>query len=80
MAQEAGLPSQTQLSLPTLPFKLSHLRTHLVALHPDNEPFRLALESSQWSVDEEMIPRGEEDKFELNGGEVVCPIPPVSGG
>ncbi|SCV73537.1 BQ2448_7463 [Microbotryum intermedium] len=74
------LPSQTQLVLPTRPFLLSDLRSHLVSIHRDNEAFRIALDSSQWSVDEEMIPREDEDTFELKHGQVVCPIPPVSGG
>ncbi|KAG8968601.1 hypothetical protein FRC03_006721 [Tulasnella sp. 419] len=38
------------------------------------------LESSAWSVNEEMVPEDEVDKVILRGDEVVAVIPPVSGG
>jgi molybdopterin converting factor small subunit len=75
-----GLTSQT-ISLPlpssTEHFHLSSLGDLLVSLHP-NKGLDKILQSSQWSVDAEMV----DDPWEvvLKGGEEVAVICPVSGG
>ncbi|GAA6060358.1 hypothetical protein JCM10212_004542 [Sporobolomyces blumeae] len=78
-----GEPSSETLALPESPspLTLSDLRTWLVrTVHDGNEAFRLALERSAWSVDEEMVAVEDERDVVLTGGETVCAIPPVSGG
>lgn len=61
------------------PLPLSSLRQYLVdKVHPGNDDFARVLERCAWSVDEEMV--DDDDEVALKGGEVVCPIPPVSGG
>ncbi|KAH7884513.1 hypothetical protein F5I97DRAFT_1937939 [Phlebopus sp. FC_14] len=59
------------------PFPLSCLAAHLVSLHPDCGLDKI-LESSQWSVDAEMV--SDVDQVLLKGGEEVAVICPVSGG
>ena len=49
-------------------------------MHKGNEEFEHALERSLWSVDEEMVELESEKSFILKDGQVVCGIPPVSGG
>jgi hypothetical protein len=49
-------------------------------VHQGNEEFEHALERSLWSVDEEMVELEQEKDFALKTGQVVCGIPPVSGG
>ncbi|KAM0791820.1 hypothetical protein ACM66B_004079 [Microbotryomycetes sp. NB124-2] len=74
-----GEPSQEQVALPRTPFPLSQLKQHLIEhVHPDNVNFAAALAKSAWSVDEEMV--DDDVSVELIDGQVVCPIPPVSGG
>ncbi|KAK4701177.1 hypothetical protein P7C70_g5056, partial [Phenoliferia sp. Uapishka_3] len=76
-------PDSQIVSLPSTPnpFPLSLLRSHLTsAVHPNNEQLALVLDKSAWSVNEEMVDRDEEESIILKGGEVVCAIPPVSGG
>ncbi|GAA5873816.1 hypothetical protein JCM16303_002597 [Sporobolomyces ruberrimus] len=76
-------PTSQIIQLPSSPspFNLYDLRIHLVKdLHRGNEEFERALEKSSWSVDEEMIEIENEKEFHLREGQVVCGIPPVSGG
>ena len=79
----AGEPSSQILQLPSSPspFTLYDLRRYLVEeVHKGNEEFEHALERSLWSVDEEMVELESEKSFILKDGQVVCGIPPVSGG
>ncbi|KDQ57181.1 hypothetical protein JAAARDRAFT_35781 [Jaapia argillacea MUCL 33604] len=74
-----GLSSQ-QIQLPappSEPFKLSQLSALLVSLHPATNISKV-LETSQWSVDAEMV--DDPNAVVLKGGEEVAIIPPVSGG
>ncbi|GAA5868357.1 hypothetical protein JCM1840_005654 [Sporobolomyces johnsonii] len=81
-----SLPTEPYSSLVPLPsapspFTLHNLRSYLVTeVHAGNDEFARALERSAWSVDEEMVDLDDERARVLNGGEVVCGIPPVSGG
>ncbi|KAG6826429.1 hypothetical protein H0H92_015823 [Tricholoma furcatifolium] len=59
------------------PFPLSSLAALLVQRHPGTT-LETVLQSSQWSVDAEMVDPAV--KTELRGGEEVAVIPPVSGG
>lgn len=69
--EEIILPSSTD------PFKLSSLSALLVSRHP-GKGLDKVLETSQWSVDAEMVEDAEE--VVLKGGEEVAVICPVSGG
>ena len=60
-------------------FPLSKLAATLAARHPQSKLDEV-LRTSQWSVDEEMVPSDAVDEKELKGGETVAVIPPVSGG
>ncbi|PFH53056.1 hypothetical protein AMATHDRAFT_138281 [Amanita thiersii Skay4041] len=71
-----GITSEL-VDLPTVPFELSSLRELLVSRHP-NTGLDVILESSQWSVDEEMV--FGDMAVSLTGGEEVAVICPVSGG
>lgn len=83
-------PDSTSLSPPQSPH-LADLTAALVARHP-NTRLASVLESSAWSLNEEMVPDdadGENtgDPNEINvgnvvlkAGDVVAVIPPVSGG
>ncbi|GAA5945332.1 hypothetical protein JCM1841_000840 [Sporobolomyces salmonicolor] len=76
-------PYSSLVPLPSSPspFTLHDLRSYLVnEIHRGNDEFARALERSAWSVDEEMVDLEEERERILLGGEVVCGIPPVSGG
>lgn len=76
-----GEPYSELVHLPRTPFPLSDLRTHLsTVVHVNNTEFATALDNSAWSVNEEMVDSDDEGKVTLEGGETVCPIPPVSGG
>jgi len=68
------LPSSTS---PTEQFRLSSLGDLLVSLH-SNKGLDKILQSSQWSVDAEMVDDPRE--VVLKGGEEVAVICPVSGG
>lgn len=59
------------------PFPLSSLAGHLSGLHP-NTGLDKILQTSQWSVDAEMVE--DVEKATLKGGEEVAVICPVSGG
>lgn len=61
--------------------RLSDLGATLVALHP-NTKLGTVLESSAWSVNEEMVPNDSNDvaSIRLKAGDVIAVIPPVSGG
>lgn len=59
------------------PFLLSELGDLLVSLHPDTGLDKV-LESSQWSVDAEMV--DDPGNVLLSGGEEIAIICPVSGG
>jgi len=73
-SQAVPLPPPTNSSQE---FRLSSLGDLLISLHP-NKGLDKILQSSQWSVDAEMV----EDPREvvLKGGEEVAVICPVSGG
>lgn len=73
-----GLTTE-QIPLPSSfePFKLSSLSALLVSRHP-GKGLEKVLESSQWSVDAEMVEDAE--VVVLKGGEEVAVICPVSGG
>lgn len=58
-------------------FSLSSLADLLISLHPKTGLDKI-LQSSQWSVDAEMV--DEAEKVSLKGGEEVAIICPVSGG
>lgn len=60
-------------------FPLASLAALLVSLHP-NTGLDKVLQSSQWSVNAEMIPESEVGSVFLRGGEEVAVICPVSGG
>lgn len=75
-----GEPYSESISLPHAPFALSSLRSLLAGLHPGNDEFIRVLGRSLWSVNEEMVDKDDEATLLLDGGETVCPIPPVSGG
>lgn len=64
---------------PKLEFPLASLAALLVSLHP-NTSLEEVLETSQWSVDAEMIDESEVGSVVLRGGEEVAVICPVSGG
>ncbi|KAH8100097.1 hypothetical protein BXZ70DRAFT_894078 [Cristinia sonorae] len=72
-----GLNSE-EIELPTpRPFKLSSLSNLLISRYP-GKGLEKVLESSQWSVDAEMV--DNPDETVLTGGEEVAVICPVSGG
>ncbi|KAF8557412.1 hypothetical protein OG21DRAFT_1407204 [Imleria badia] len=72
--QSISLPTDTDPKFP-----LASLAALLVSLHP-NTGLDKVLESSQWSVNAEMIPESEVGSVFLGGGEEVAVICPVSGG
>ncbi|KAN0092881.1 hypothetical protein V8E55_003665 [Tylopilus felleus] len=74
--QSVALPTTTN---PDPKFPLASLAALLVSLHP-NTGLDKVLESSQWSVNAEMIPESEVGSVFLCGGEEVAVICPVSGG
>ncbi|GAA5850678.1 hypothetical protein JCM9279_006384 [Rhodotorula babjevae] len=84
-AVRTSLPSEPASQVVPLPdspspFPLSSLRQYLVdKVHSGNDDFARVLERCAWSVDEEMVD-DDDEAVALKGGEVVCPIPPVSGG
>lgn len=61
------------------PFPLASLAALLVSLHP-NTGLDKILETSQWSVNAEMISESDVAAVFLHGGEEVAVICPVSGG
>lgn len=69
-AQTVSLPSNQD-------FRLSSLGDLLISLHP-NTGLDKVLQSSQWSVDAEMV--DDLSEVVLKGGEEVAVICPVSGG
>lgn len=71
-----GLTEQL-VTLPASQYPLSALSGFLVSLHPDVGLDKI-LQSSQWSVNAEMVDNVEE--VVLKGGEEVAVICPVSGG
>lgn len=71
-----GLDSE-RIPLPPQPLALSKLGEILVAKHPDTN-LKQVLETSQWSVDAEMV--DEPEKVILQDGNEVAVICPVSGG
>ncbi|KAJ7127045.1 hypothetical protein C8R44DRAFT_780290 [Mycena epipterygia] len=58
--------------------RLSGLGDLLVARHPKATALRKILDGSKWSVDAEMVE--DPEAVELQGGEEVAVICPVSGG
>jgi molybdopterin synthase sulfur carrier subunit len=72
-----GLTSEV-ITLPESPgFVLSALTDLLIFRHP-NSDLGQVLQTSQWSVDAEMV--DDPSQFVLKGGEEVAVICPVSGG
>ncbi|KAG1746757.1 uncharacterized protein EDB91DRAFT_1048998 [Suillus paluster] len=71
-----GLAEQS-ITLPAPQYPLSSLSGLLVSLHPDVGLDKI-LQSSQWSVNAEMVDSVKE--VTLKGGEEVAVICPVSGG
>ncbi|KAJ8589001.1 hypothetical protein M405DRAFT_227124 [Rhizopogon salebrosus TDB-379] len=65
------------ITLPLSRYPLSSLGGLLVSLHPDVGLDNI-LQSSQWSVDAEMV--GNVEEVTLKGGEEIAIICPVSGG
>ncbi|THV03216.1 hypothetical protein K435DRAFT_775105, partial [Dendrothele bispora CBS 962.96] len=63
-----------------LKFPLSSLPSLLLSLHPTALNLKQILDTSQWSVNVEMVDSDDMDKIELKGGEEVAVICPVSGG
>ena len=72
---------EQSVALPPNPsgFPLTSLAALLVSLHP-NTGLDKVLETSQWSVNAEMIPESDVSEVFLHGGEEVAVICPVSGG
>ncbi|EKM78741.1 hypothetical protein AGABI1DRAFT_114344 [Agaricus bisporus var. burnettii JB137-S8] len=77
-ASTATGKSTETLSIPSTGLPLPSLPTLLHSLYPNNTTLIKVLNSSQWSVDEEMI--DDPSSVILRGGEEVAVIPPVSGG
>lgn len=77
---EAGVHKEV-ISLSSYPagIPLSKLANVLAERHP-NTNLRGVLETSSWSVDEEMIDKDDVPNVVLKGGEEVGVICPVSGG
>jgi len=69
--------TEESIVLPAPRYPLSSLGSLLVSLHPDVGLDHI-LQSSQWSVDAEMVESAAE--VTLKGGEEVAIICPVSGG
>ncbi|KXN91735.1 Molybdopterin synthase sulfur carrier subunit [Leucoagaricus sp. SymC.cos] len=66
-----------QIPIPSSGLPLSSLSDHLASLYPSTNLAKV-LQTSQWSVNEEMV--DEPSSVTLKGGEEVAVIPPVSGG
>jgi molybdopterin converting factor subunit 1 len=64
-----------QIPIPSSGLPLSSLSSHLASRYTDLEK---VLNTSQWSVNEEMV--DDPSSVTLRGGEEVAVIPPVSGG
>ncbi|EJD49744.1 hypothetical protein AURDEDRAFT_59123 [Auricularia subglabra TFB-10046 SS5] len=60
-------------------FPLSELGALLAVRHPKGG-LADVLQTSQWSVNEELVPSEDVAATRLRGGENVAVIPPVSGG
>jgi len=69
--------TEESIPLPISQYPLSSLGGLLVSLHPD-VGLDIILQSSQWSVNAEMVENVE--KVILKGGEEIAIICPVSGG
>ena len=67
------------IELPFIPYPLSALAVLLNSKHPSSN-LQAVLNTSAWSIDAEMVTQDELDERNLNGGEEVAIIPPVSGG
>ncbi|TFK27213.1 hypothetical protein FA15DRAFT_587005 [Coprinopsis marcescibilis] len=72
-----GLPYET-IPVPSEGLLLSSLPKLIVSRHPSANDLNHILETSQWSVDAEMI--DDPEFVTLKGGEEVAVICPVSGG
>jgi molybdopterin converting factor small subunit len=84
-AKEAAGIGRQDIVLPEIPFPLAKLGEHLTQLVADSgkgdaKSFGKVLETSKWSVDEDMVDEDGLAKMTLSGGEDVAIIPPVSGG
>lgn len=69
--------TEESIALPTAQYPLLSLSDLLISLHPDVGLDHI-LQSSQWSVNAEMVENAGE--VTLKGGEEVAIICPVSGG
>ncbi|KAH7106537.1 hypothetical protein BKA62DRAFT_687401 [Auriculariales sp. MPI-PUGE-AT-0066] len=82
-AQSAVKRQSEQVSLPSAAqdpgFPLTKLAERLSELHPDTG-LAAVLATSQWSINEEMVPVDDVGGTWLRGGETIAVIPPVSGG
>jgi molybdopterin converting factor small subunit len=67
-----------KLSIPSTGLPLPSLNDLLISHYPNNTNLPKVLNSSQWSVNEEMV--DDPSSVILRGGEEVAVIPPVSGG
>jgi molybdopterin synthase sulfur carrier subunit len=76
-SEHIPLPNPSVDSSAPSDFRLSQLSELLISRHRHTELHKV-LESSQWSVDAEMVENPEE--VILKGGEEVAIICPVSGG
>lgn len=66
-----------EISIPSSGLPLPSLSSHLISRY-SNTGLGKVLNSSQWSVNEEMV--DDPGSITLRGGEEVAVIPPVSGG
>lgn len=76
-ASTAASLTEERVPIPATGLPLSSLKDLLVSRHP-NTNLKSVLDSSEWSVDAEMV--DDPTKIELKGGEEVAVICPVSGG
>ncbi|KAL0954781.1 hypothetical protein HGRIS_003731 [Hohenbuehelia grisea] len=76
-ASTATQKTTEQIRIPDNGLRLSELGNLLISQYPETN-LRDVLQSSQWSVDAEMV--DDLDSVVLKGGEEVAVICPVSGG
>lgn len=76
-----GLSSET-VPLPATPFPLESLIALISDKHSDKDSGNVneVLKGCRWSVDNTLIEIEDIPEWQLQGGEEVAAIPPVSGG